>query len=114
MLKSKKIITLLISSVLLFNVTANADSAKTPFTDVEKGSWYESAVASAYENRLIELRRQHDAKEITSGQYIFERAKALRIYTAGMALEKYRMNQITLEELVKNINLTLKGKINHD
>lgn len=53
MLKSKKILTLLISFVLLFNVTANADSAKTPFSDVEKGSWYEGAVAYAYENGLI-------------------------------------------------------------
>ena len=53
MLKSKKIFTLLISFVLLFNVTANADSAKTPFADVEKGSWYEGAVAYAYENGLI-------------------------------------------------------------
>ena len=53
MLKSKKFFTLLISFVLLFNVTANADSAKTPFTDVEIGSWYEGAVAYAYENGLI-------------------------------------------------------------
>lgn len=53
MLKTKKFFTLLISFVLLFNVTANADSAKTPFSDVEKGSWYEGAVAYAYENGLI-------------------------------------------------------------
>ena len=53
MLKSKKIFTLLISFVMLFNVTANADSAKTPFADVEKGSWYEGAVSYAYENGLI-------------------------------------------------------------
>ena len=53
MLKSKKLFTLLFSFVLLFNVTANADSAKTPFADVEKGSWYEGAVAYAYENGLI-------------------------------------------------------------
>jgi len=72
------------------------------------------AIFTTYENRLIELRRQHDAKEITSGQYIFERAKALRIYTAGMALEEYRMNRITLAELVKKINLTLKGKAEND
>ena len=52
-LKSKKLFTLLFSFVLLFNVTANADSAKTPFADVEKGSWYEGAVAYAYENGLI-------------------------------------------------------------
>ena len=53
MLKSKKIFTLLISFVMLFNVTANADFAKTPFADVEKGSWYEGAVSYAYENGLI-------------------------------------------------------------
>ena len=53
MLKSKNFFTLLISFVLLFNVTANADSAKTPFADVEIGSWYEGAVAYAYENGLI-------------------------------------------------------------
>ena len=44
---------MLISFVLLLNVTANADSAKTPFADVENGSWYEGAVAYAYENGLI-------------------------------------------------------------
>ena len=67
-----------------------------------------------YKNQLTELRRQHDAKEITSGQYIFERAKALRIYTAGMALEKYRMNQITLEELIENLNQTFNRKAEND
>ncbi len=72
------------------------------------------AIFTTYENRLIELRRQHDAKEITSGQYIFERAKALRIYTAGLALEKYRMNQITLEELIENLNQTFKRKAEND
>lgn len=72
------------------------------------------AIFTTYENRLIELRRQHDAKEITSGQYIFERAKALRIYTAGMALEKYRMNQITLEELIENLNQTFNRKAEND
>ena len=53
MLKSKKLFTLLFSFVLLFNVTANADSAKTSFADVEKGSWYEGAVVYACENGLI-------------------------------------------------------------
>lgn len=72
------------------------------------------AIFTTYENRLIELRRQHDAKEITSGQYIFERAKALRIYTAGLALEKYRMNQITLEELIENLNQTFNRKAEND
>ena len=72
------------------------------------------AIFTTYENGLIELRRQHDAKEITSGQYIFERAKALRIYTAGLALEKYRMNQITLEELIENLNQTFKRKAEND
>ena len=72
------------------------------------------AIFTTYENRLIGLRRQHDAKEITSGQYIFERAKALRIYTAGLALEKYRMNQITLEELIENLNQTFNRKAEND
>jgi hypothetical protein len=72
------------------------------------------AIFTTYENRLIELRRQHDDKEITSGQYIFERAKALRIYTAGLALEKYRMNQITLEELIENLNQTFNRKAENE
>ena len=67
-----------------------------------------------YKNQLAELRRQHDAREITSGQYIAERAKALRIYTSAMALEEYNMNQITLDELIKKINRTLKGKAEND
>ena len=53
MLKSKRIITLLISFMLLFSIAAHADYAKTPFADVENGSWYEDAVAYAYENGLI-------------------------------------------------------------
>lgn len=72
------------------------------------------AIFTTYENRLIELRRQHDAKEITSGQYIFERGKALRIYTAGLALEEYRKNRITMEELVKNLNQTFKRKAENE
>jgi len=72
------------------------------------------AIFTTYENRLAELRSQYEAGTITAEQHQAERVKALRIYTAGMALEEYRMSQITLAELVEKINLTLKGKINHD
>ncbi len=72
------------------------------------------AIFTTYENRLAELRSQYEAGKITAEQHQAERVKALRIYTAGMALEEYRMSQITLAELVEKINLTLKGKINHD
>ncbi len=72
------------------------------------------AIFTTYENRLAELRSQHEAGTITAEQHQAERVKALWIYTAGMALEEYRMSQITLAELVEKINLTLKGKINHD
>ena len=72
------------------------------------------AIFTTYENKLAELRSQHEAGTITTKQYLTERVKALRIYTAGLALEEYRTNQITLAELVEKINLTLKGKINHD
>ena len=72
------------------------------------------AIFTTYENRLTELRSQYEAGTITAEQHQAERVKALRIYTAGLALEEYRMNQITLAELVEKINLTLKGKINHD
>lgn len=72
------------------------------------------AIFTTYENRLAELRSQYEAGTITAEQHQAERVKALRIYTAGITLEEYRMNRITLAELVKNINLTLKGKANHD
>jgi diacylglycerol kinase family enzyme len=40
----KKIFTLLISSVLLFNVTVNADAEKTRFADVEETDYFYTAV----------------------------------------------------------------------
>ena len=72
------------------------------------------AIFTSYENRLAELRQQYEAGTISTETLTAERAKALRIYTAGMALEEYRMNRITLAELVKKINLTLKGKAEND
>ena len=72
------------------------------------------AIFTTYENRLAELRSQHEAGAITAKQYLVERVKALRIYTVGLTLEEYRMNRITLAELVEKINLTLKGKANHN
>ena len=68
------------------------------------------AIFTTYENRLAELRQQYEAGTISTDTLTAERAKALRIYTAGMALEEYRMNRITLEELIENLNQTFSRK----
>ncbi len=72
------------------------------------------AIQTDFANRHDELQRLHDAKEITVGQYIAERAKALRIYTAALALEEYRMNRITQVELIEKLNQTFKRKAEND
>lgn len=72
------------------------------------------AIFTTYENRLTELRSQYEAGTITAEQHQAERVKALRIYTAGLALEEYRMNRITLEELIENLNQTFNRKAEND
>ena len=70
------------------------------------------AVEINYTNRMNLLQQQQKNRVISDEEYAVERVKALQIYLSGMALEQYRMNQITLPELVESITRTLKGKSN--
>ena len=70
------------------------------------------AVEINYTNRMNLLQQQQKTRVISDDEYAAERVKALQIYLSGMALEQYRMNQITLPELVESITRTLKGKSN--